>query len=199
MKQFIAIIFAVVYSWSSYAQSSNVQGYYITNANDSIQATIKLPTQFFSKSILLSGLLSKVEMTDSVNGNKTWRPKDVTLKSFGFNYKGIDYRFYSPSCSKSFNRFLQAVVLGTNTNLYVYQTVDEQQRPLGAIYTLEKADGTCMFLNIAEPRLEMYRKKLKEFYNQKPELKQLIEKRFTSRVLVESDIREIVQAVNQLK
>ncbi len=199
MKPFIAIIFAVVSSSYSYAQSSNVQGYYITNANDSIQATIKLPTQFFSKSILLSGLLSKVEMTDSLNGNKTWRPKDLTLRSFGFNYNGTDYRFYSPNCSKSFHRFLQAVVLGANTNLYVYQTVDEQERPLGAVYTFEKADGTCMFLNIAEPRLEMYRKKLKEFYNQHEELQQLINTKLTSRALIESDVLEIVRAANQPK
>ena len=194
MRHYILLFILFTSVGYSYSQTM-VPGYYVTTTNDTINCQVKLPKPMFSKSVVLSGLLHKVEVTDSVNGSKKFKPGDI--RSFEFIYNENKYTFYSPACNKDFNAFFQAVILGQKTNLYTYQTVTTSGQPLGAIYTFEKADGSCTFLNIAARKLDFFRKTLKEFYKENIEIQQLIDKKFKYRAMVENDMREIVRAVNK--
>ena len=196
MKQYILVVTVLILFSNSYAQTQTyVSGYYVTLKNDTVHAQIKLPTSFFSRNIMLEELLRKVVISDSAKRTNVLKPGDI--KCFGFFYNGTAYQFFSPSCSKNFHRFLQAIILGPNTNLYSFQTEDANRNFLGAVYTFEKADGSCIFFNTAERQLELFKKKLISFYNN-PEIQALIDTRFKSRNDLQHDFVEIVQAVNKL-
>jgi len=197
MKRYLLLFFLLSLIGHAYSQSpDDIPGYYVTHKNDTVKAQIELPKSFFNKQkVILTEFLNKVEVMDSVKGTIKFKPGDI--RSYGFTYNGTNYKFFSPSCSKGFNKFLQAIILGKKTNLYTFQTIDANGYPLGAVYTLEKPDGTCVFFNIVERRLSIYKEKLKEFYKDDLELQQLIDKKFQNKIFIERNIKEMVEAANK--
>jgi hypothetical protein len=151
MKKYVFVVFWLTSIGFSYSQTT-ASGYYVTKTNDSIATQIKIPKSAFG-SVDFSKFLLKVEVSDSVNGIKKFKPEDVS--SFGFLFDGEQYRFFSrPTITQNNLRFLLPVVLGRKTSLYQFQTVNQNGAPLGTFYTFEKPDGTYAFLStgIKEPR-----------------------------------------------
>ncbi len=194
IKQISITIILVCCFGYSYTQNT-VSGYYLTNTNDTLNTQIKLPKSIFG-SVDLSKLLFRVEVTDSVNGAKKLKPEDI--KGFGFLYNGENYTYFSqPFTSEKNLRFLQPVILGTKTNLYQGQTVNQNGSPLGTFYTFQKADGTYAFLNTGMLRLSEFRATLIKFYKDEKHIQELIETKFLNRISIKNDILEIVQLANQ--
>lgn len=166
----------------------------MTKTNDTIFSQIKLPKSVFG-SVDFSKFLFKVEVNDSISGDKKFKPEDI--KSFGFMYKGENYRLFSrPTITENNLRFLEPVFLGQRTSLYQFQTLNQNGIPLGTFYTFEKADGTYTFLNTGIKNLDKFRQTLKAFYKDNLEVQKIIETTFQSRMSIEGDILKIVQTVN---
>ncbi|MEQ1797916.1 MAG: hypothetical protein ABL872_08180 [Lacibacter sp.] len=194
MKLYILFIFFSASFYISYSQTT-VPGYYVTNNNDSVDTQIKIPKSLFGTD--LSKLLLKVEIVDSINGTKKFKPKDI--KGFGFTYKEKHYHFFSkPAITERNVRFLQPFIIGQKTSVYWFHTVDQNGIPLGTFYTFEKADGTYTFFSTGELSLSRFRASLKEFYKDYPEVQQLIDTKFQTKPSLKHDITEIVEAVNKL-
>ncbi len=193
MKHYILLFVLLTSFIYSYSQTT-VPGYYVTKTNDTITAQIKIPKSIFG--VDLSKFFFKVEIVDSINGNKKFKPNDI--KSFGFLYKEINYIFFSkPTITENNLRFLQPFIIGPKTSIYWFHTVDQNGIPLGTFYTFEKADGTYTFLSTGVLSLSKFRESLKEFYKDYLEVQQLIDKRFQNKPSIKHDIIEIVQAVNK--
>jgi len=180
----------------AYTQNT-APGFYITTTNDSITAQIKIPTSLFG-SVDLSKLFFKVEILDSITQNsKKFKPSDI--KGFGFVYKQISYSFFSqPTITKNNLRFLQALLLTPETNVYVFKTADQNGRAIGTFYTFERKDGTYTFLSTGIKNLEKFKETLKEFYKDKAALQAIIDTKFTSRMAIERDIITIAKTANIL-
>lgn len=194
MKHYILLfIFFISYSYS-YSQTK-VPGYYVTKTNDTVSTHIKLPKSVFG-SVDFSKFLFKVEVNDSISGDKKFRPEDI--KGFGFIYNGVNYKLFSqPTITENNLRFLQPVILGQKTSLYQFQTVNQYGTPLGTFYTFEKADGTYAFLNTGIRNLDNYRETLKTFYSDNLEVQEIIDMKFQSRMSINGDIIKIVQTANK--
>ncbi len=196
MKYSVASIFLWVSSFFvSYSQTT-APGYYVINNNDSVVVQIKIPTSIFGAEDF-SKLLLKVEIVDSINGAKKFKPNEI--KRFGFLYKEKNYTFFSkPTITKKNIRFLQPFITGPKTSIYWFHTVDQNGAPLGTFYTFEKEDGTYTFLSTGIRSLDKFRATLKEFYKENAEVQQLIDAKFQNRASINRDMMEIVQAVNKL-
>lgn len=194
MRHTILLFFLFALLCDSYSQTT-APGYYVTKTNDSVIANIKMPKSIFGVDDF-SKFIFKVEVVDSVNGTKKFKPEDI--KGFEFLYNGKLYRFFSqPTITENNLRFLQPVILGQKTSLYKFQTVDQNGTPLGSFYTFEKADGTHTFLSTGIRSLAKFREVLKEFYKDNLEVQQLIDSKFQTRTSIQNDMIEIVQAVNK--
>ncbi len=194
MRHYILLILLFTLIGNSYSQTT-VSGYYVTQKNDTLSAQIKMPKSIFG-TVDFSKFLFKVELVDSTSAAKTFKPKDI--KSFWFVYNNQDYRFYSkPTITQNNLRFLQPLIIGQNTSLYQFSTVNQNGLPLGTFYTFEKADGTYTFLNTGILSLNLFKKTLLEFYKDNLELQALINSKFQSRMSVKNDILEIVHRANK--
>jgi hypothetical protein len=196
MKFYLFLFFSLLLSSYSYAQNT-AAGFYVTTTNDTIPTQIKIPTSLFG-SVDLSKLFFKVEILDSITQNsKKFKPGDI--KGFGFVYKHISYSFFSqPTITKNNLRFLQALLLTPETNVYVFKTADENGRAIGTFYTFERKDGTYTFLSTGIKNLEKFKETLKEFYKDKAALQAIIDTKFTSRIAIERDIITIAKTANIL-
>lgn len=194
MKQRILLIIVLTSFLKSFSQTT-APGDYVTKNNDTISAQIKIPKSLFGSEDF-SKFLLKVEVTDSISGTKKLKPEDI--KSFGFNYNEKQYRFFSkPTMTQKNLKFLQPLILGPNTSIYQFSTVNQNGSPLGTFYTFEKADGTYMFLSSGIRSLDKIRDSFKEFYKDNLEVQQLIDSKFKSRSLLSQDMKTIVQTVNK--
>jgi hypothetical protein len=168
----------------------------VTKTNDTIIAQIKLPKSVFG-SVDFSKFLFKVEVNDSVSGDKKFKPEDI--KGFGFIYNGEKHKLFSqPTITENNLRFLQPIILGQKTSLYQFQTVNQNGNPLGTFYTFEKADGTYAFLNTGIRNLDNFKETLKTFYSDNLEVQKIIDTKFQSRISINDDIIKIVQTANKL-
>jgi hypothetical protein len=95
-------------------------------------------------------------------------------------------------------RFLQALLLTPETNVYVFKTADQNGVAIGTFYTFERKDGTYTFLSTGIKNLEKFKETLKEFYKDKAALQAIIDTKFTSRMAIERDIITIAKTANIL-
>lgn len=194
MKHSILLFLFLTFMRHSYSQTT-VSGYYVTKTNDTLSAQLKMPKSIFG-SVDFSKFLFKVEVSDSNSETKKFKPGDI--KCFWFLYNGENYRFFSkPTITQNNLRFLQPVILGRKTNLYEFQTVNQNGVPLGTFYTFEKADGIYTFLNTGIRNLDQFKETLKEFYKDNLELQKLINSKFQTRISIKNDILQIVQTANK--
>lgn len=187
------LLFLLLTAFSySFAQNT-VPGSYVTKTNETINANIVVPSSIFIAEDL-SKLFFKVKIVDSIKGTITLKPEDIN--SFEFLLNGKQYQFYAkPFNAKNNLRFLQAVAIGSKTSLYWAQTVNSNGAVMGTFYTFEKADGGYAFL-INTMRLDKFKTELKEFYKDNLQVQQLIDIKFQSKASLHSDVKEIIQAVN---
>ncbi len=185
------LLFLLFIRWGdSYAQTiTTVPGYYITNSNDSISATVKLPKSIFGAEDF-SKFIDKVEIVDSTGKSVKLTPHDI--KEYGFLHDSISYVLYSkPMMSKKNLKFLLPVILGPKAS--VYKLVVKEG---GTFYTFEKMGGRYTFL-INTQRLNKFKSELREFYKENTAVQQLIDTKFLSKTFLLSDIIAIVQTINK--
>jgi hypothetical protein len=197
MRFFILIFFCIACFGYAYAQTpATAPGYYVTMKDDTVTTQIKLPKSLFG-SLDFSKLIFKVEVMDSINGAEKFKPDDI--KCFGFVYKEENYRFFSkPAITLNNLRFIQPVILGPNTNLYQFQTVDQNGAPLGVFYTFEKLDGSYTFLSTGLINLNKVKETLKEFYKENVAIQAFIDTKFQAKTAFNRDVITVVQEVNKL-
>ncbi|WP_166919629.1 hypothetical protein [Flavobacterium poyangense] len=194
MKHYFLLLFLLTGFGYCYSQTT-VPGYYVTNTNDTIKAQIKIPKSVWGSDDL-SKFFNKVEVVDNSNNTKKFKPEDI--RSYGFLYNDKQYLFFSkPTISINNLKFLQPIIRGQKTSLYYFDTVNQNGARMGTFYTLEKTDGTYIFL-ISATRLSKYRNELKDFYKDNTTVQQLIDTKFQSKTSIESDLIKIVEAVNKL-
>ncbi len=192
-RNFILLFLFFTFCNYSFAQTT-APGYYISLSNDSIPIQIKMPKSVFG-SVDFSKFLFKVEVQDSNNNLKKFKPEDI--KRFGFIYNGEVFSLFSkPIFTETTLRFLEPTVLGEKSSLYQFQTYDQNGAPLGTFYTLEKNDGTFAFVTTGLKSLDKFKNLLKEFYQESPDLLQLIDSRFKERKSIQADMIELVEAAN---
>src|SRR5689334_18834406 len=105
------------------------KGYYITESNDTIRATIKL-SNFTDE--------EGVEILDS-NTTKLFNPSQI--KGYGYSYKGKDFTFVSKPINQFRKRFLEPELQGPRVSLFSrhYTTSD------GTYYTPGFSAGSGMY------------------------------------------------------
>lgn len=169
-------------------------GFYVSLANDTIKSQVKIPKSVFG-SVDFSKFLFKVEVVDSKGIVQKFKPD--AIKSFGFTFENLEYRFFGkPTITKNNYRFLEAVVLGSKTNVYKFETVNQNGGSLGTFYTFEKADGSYEFFNTAMRNLEKFKDVLKEFYKDYPSAIPEIDARFKQKSTFKADCIAVANVVN---
>lgn len=195
MKYALLLSGLLTIAGGAYAQRI-VEGYYITQENDSVTVQMKVPA------LLLGGINFKklrkgVEAIDSLNSAKPIMPADV--KRIGFVYKNDQYHLVSKPVKDGSLAFLQPVIVGPKASLYQYdQEVSSgmNQTSTQEFYTFERQDGTHLFLtNFAS--LATFKEKLGAFYGSSLEVQLLINSSFEARRHIQRDIRKVVEAVNR--
>lgn len=194
MKRLVFVLLCWMVAENSYSQNA-VAGYYLTKNRDTVFGQIKVPQTIFGEDDF-SKLFFKVEITDSSGRSAKYKPDDIPC--FGFLHKGIRYVFFSkPTISQKNIRFLRPVVLGAKASLYEFHTENQYGSTVGTFYTFERADGSYTFLSTGIRNLSKFRETLKDFYKEETDVQLLIDKKFQSRIAIQTDIIEIVRAVNK--
>lgn len=171
-----------------------VPGYYITNTNDRMETKIKIPRSLFVAEDL-GKLLLKVELIDTANEATKMKPGDI--KAFGFFLHNKSYSYISKPTGTDKNlKFLQPLVLGNNTSLYYFETLDQNGRYQGSFYTVEKSDGTYTYLSTGLLRLQKVKEQLTNFFKDYSGMDSLINTKFQNRVDLQQNLIEIAKEVN---
>ncbi|NII27720.1 hypothetical protein HB364_21740 [Pseudoflavitalea sp. X16] len=195
MKYALLFLLLLTIAGGAFAQRT-VEGYYITQENDSVTVQMKVPA-FLLGGINFKKLRKGVEAMDSLNGAKPITPVDV--KRIGFVHKNDQYQLVSKPEKGGSLAFLQPVIVGPKASLYQYdQEVSSgmNHTTTQEFYTFERQDGTHLFLtNFAS--LSTFKEKLGAFYGSSPEVQQLINSSFEARRHIQRDIRKVVEAVNK--
>ena len=162
------------------------KGYYITEANDTIKATIKL-SNFTDE--------EGVEVIDS-STTKLFNPSQI--KGYGYSYKGKEYVFVSKPVNQFRKRFLEPELQGKKVSLFSrhYTTSDGTYYTPGFsagpgmysgtpartvyYYTFEKRNGAVMFSD-SDEKFATFKQKLIDYFSDSPKTKAEIEKRFSSK------------------
>ena len=192
MRTFLIIIlFSAI---STLSAQTIVPGYYITNTNDRIETSIKIPRSIFVAEDL-GKLLLKVDVIDSANESTKMKPGDI--KAFGFVLHNKSYSYFSkPSGTDKNLKFLQALVLGNNNSLYFFETLDQNGRYQGSFYTFEKADATYTYLSTGLLRLQKVKEQLTDFYKSYSGIDSLINTKFQNRADLQQNLIDIAKEVN---
>lgn len=204
MKCYISL-FCLLFSFGrAYAQTT-VPGFYISLERDTVDVQVKIPKALLGH-IAMSDFLDKVKIIDSAGGERVYKPGDI--KEYGFLLNGIRYHLYSKPIHRNgvdnpangSNKFIQAVIVGPRTSLYQYLTSNGGTSGISygnTLYVFEKPDRSYAFLSIGAT-LNKWQETLQEFYKDIPSMQPFIAARFQKRLTMQSDIRDIVQAVNKL-
>ncbi|MEO6230788.1 MAG: hypothetical protein ABJB11_23120 [Ferruginibacter sp.] len=187
MKHY-CLLFILIFTFTK-GFSKTVPGYIVTLGNDTISTLINLPG-------FLGGynMNKKVEIVDSSGEIKVFTPMEI--KAYGYKFKSKDYIYIAKMISDSSLYFLEPVIKGQNTSLYQHVQYSGPNTSSHEYYTFEKSDGTYLFLtNYAA--LDTFKEKLKIFYKENLEVQKLIDKKFNARRHIQTDIQEILKAVNQ--
>jgi len=172
---------------------STTMGYYITNENDTVVTQIKFPKGFFGQ----NNFTNKIEVDDSINGTKRFAPGDI--KGYGYSDHGYKYIFLSKPVKDGSSKFLSPVFIGPKASLYQYgittsgsgYALPSQQ----VFYTFEKPNNQYLFL--VGRTTKAFKNKLKEFFNDDPDVQRLIDDRLKYWLEMKKDLLEIMQTVNK--
>ena len=200
MKTFVFCLVGICCAQALFAQKT-AKGYYITSANDTIKATIKL-SNFTDE--------EGVEIMDN-DSTKLFNPSQI--KGYGYNYKGKDFVFVSKPVNKFRNRFLQPDLQGRRISLYSrhYSTPDGTYYTPGFsagpgmysgtpartvyYYTFEKSNGAVLFTDTDE-KFVNFRQRLINFLSDSPKTKAEIEKRFSSKPSYKKFHKELLEILD---
>jgi hypothetical protein len=186
----LAFLFALTHTYAK-----NVSGYIVTLKNDTVPVQIKIGGGFFF-GIGRHDLNKEVETVDSVGNSKTYIPDSIM--AFGYTDKSEETIYRVKPIKDGSRLFLRAIVIGEKASLYQYEvsSTGPYSSSTEEFYTFEKPDGSHLFLKNYD-MLNTLRDKLKDFYSEKPEIGQLIDKKFKTRGAIQRDIRGILEAINQ--
>lgn len=192
MKYFILTFVTVFTIMNIYAQSIT-KGYYITHENDTVVTQIKFPNGFFGQ----NNFSNKIEVVDSVNGTKQFTPDDI--KGYGYSADGYKYIFLSKPVKDGSYKFLSPVFTGPKASLYqdgIFTSGSGYSLPSQQVfYTFEKPDNNYLFL--VGRTTKTFKNKLKEFFNDDPDVQRLIDDRLKYWNEMNKDLLEIMQTVNK--
>lgn len=192
MKHLILTFVAVFTMVNIYAQSKSM-GYYITRENDTIVTEINFPSVFFGQ----NNFTNMIEVVDSGDAKKRFTP--AYIKGYGYSDKGYKYRFLSKPVKDDSYKFLSPVYIGPKASLYQYGIYTSGSgyslASQKVFYTFEKPNDKYLFLTGRTTK--SFRDELKEFFNEDPNVQQLIDERLKYWLEMKKDLLEIMQAVNK--
>lgn len=191
MKYFILTIVTVQIILSINAQSI-INGYYITQNNDTVATKIKFPKGFFGQ----NNFTNMIEVVDSIDDTKRFTPDDI--KGYGFSADGYKYFFLSKPVKGGSYKFLTPVFIGSKASLYqhgIYTSgsgyaLSSQQ----LMYTFEKPNNKYLFL--VGRTTKKFKNELKEFFKDDPNVLRLIDDRLKYWLEMKKDLLEIMQTAN---
>jgi hypothetical protein len=193
MKYFILTLATVLTLVNIQAQSLS-KGYYITQKNDTITTQIRFPKGFFGQ----NNFTNKIEVIDSLNGEKQFEPIDI--KGYGFTDKnGFKYNFLSKPTKNGSFKFLSPVYIGPKVSLYQYSvytsgsgySLDSSQ----VFYTFEKNNTEYLF--VVGRATTHFKNKLKEFFQEDSKVQQAIDERINNWNEMKKDLIQILLIANR--
>ncbi len=194
MKHY-TLILVVFLSIGNLFSQTTVSGYYIDKNTDTINAQIKMENGLFGQ--LNNAFTKEIIILNNNGDSKIFIPVDI--KGYGFTLNGIKYRFLSKPTRNGSNKFLTPVIVGPKTSLYQYGiNYKGSGSPLGSnqvFYTLEKSDGTYLFLKAILNK--KFKKDLKDFYKENIEAQNAIDSKFKYWLELEHDLNHILRIVNK--
>jgi len=209
------LLIALFLSSISFSQIK-AKGFYVSTNNDSVWVTFNIPKRklhevrdVFGQKIDFSAMKNSVEIIDSLGNIKELTPADS--KGFIFTHDSTTYKMFSKPLDKYHWGFLRPEVMGRKVRL-LYYTIHHPGTyssggPLGPsfskpawdeyFWTFEKYDRTYLFIQSAMKEKEMV-PLLKAYFSDKPEIQELIDKKFQGLTLVNTSkiIKSIVEAYN---
>lgn len=191
MKPLLLTLILSLFAYHANAQSF-APGYYITQANDTVPAQIKLKKGVFGPST--NDLTDEVEIIDSIKGSRKYLPEDIN--GYGFSHKGRKYILTSKPVKNGQKKFLSPLYIGPKSSLYLHGTFTTggTYASKQVFYTFEKSDNTYLFLkNILNKN---FRSQVKEFYKDSPEVMQIIDTKLKYWLELDQDLVEILKRAN---
>ncbi|RAJ76658.1 hypothetical protein CLV59_108178 [Chitinophaga dinghuensis] len=190
--RYLSLVF-ILSLLTTYSKGQSVaSGYYLTQANDTVSAQIKIRKGVSGQAI--NDFSDEIEIVDSLKGFIKYHPEEIN--GFGFLYKGQHYRFISKPIKNGNKKFLSPIFTGPKSSLYVYgtQTIGGTYSSKQVFYTLEKPGNNYLFLkNILNNK---FRNEVKEFYKDTPAVMQIIDTKLKYWLDLDKDLMEILRKAN---
>ncbi|WP_315816177.1 hypothetical protein [Paraflavitalea speifideaquila] len=184
----LILLFSACYA----SGQTTAQGYYVTQANDTIAAQIKIKKGILGQQN--NDLNEKVEVMDSIKGIIKYLPEDIN--AYGFLYKGHKYVFVSKPIKNGSRRFLAAFYIGTKSSLYYYgfHNTEGTFGSKQVFYTFERPGNTYLFLKNTVNK--QFKSQVKEFYKDSPAVMEIIDSKLRYWLDLDKDLVEILQKAN---
>jgi len=191
------------------------EGYIISINNDSIPVIFRLPkpmsapiSEMYGQPFDFFHLKDEVEVIDADGEVQRLTPRDIRL--FAFNINSRFYKFESKPVNIYRQNFLSSQVTGPKLKLYNYTMIHQGtayyangMKAKGGsapwkeyFWTLEKPDGSYLFINSRMKKREMVRM-MKEFFNGGDRMKCVIDQQFHGwLVSIPSAVKNVVELYN---
>jgi hypothetical protein len=168
-----------------------VDGYCLTNSNDSVPAEIKVPK------IVLSGVNTE-RLERKVKSSLPDRDSFVTLlprdtKGFGFVYGGKEYAFVSKGLNGNRYWFFQQLLKGRKASLFYYGK--ENYRSRRETMLVEKGNGETLVLKNTMSRRKMARR-LSGFFEENSMRGNLITAKSISKQDLKRSLTSLLRAID---
>ena len=180
---------------SSLLAAEIVDGYLISLSNDTVRCKIKVP-KGFDLFHSFTDLFVKVSIMDSAGKTQTYKAKNQDINGFGFI---LDSNRYDYALKRTDDygaaSFLLIKETGKKLNLYYsyyYVSVNGGASYRTDVYLLE--DAGKRIVRVSGGLFSAYKKKIREFLKESPELLSIFERKVSSI----SDIPDFVREANQL-
>jgi len=174
--------------------AKNVQGYVITNSNDTIKVTMKIASGAFSNDEPLK-TDQRVKSVDSV-GDIITTYDSSSIKEYGYTNHNEETKYRLKPIQDGGRYFLHVVVDGPKAALYSYVHFYGTASQGIEYFTFEKNDTAYLFLKSFD-KLETLKKKIADFYSEFPAAQELAMKKFQNRWQIQKDVAAVVNSVNK--
>ncbi len=209
MRKGFIIIIAIIACSVPVSFGAKVQGYFITNAGDTVRTVFRVPVNLLSNVLTYEKMQWKVKYGDKNTQAHTLMPDQA--REFCFTYRGTPVRFLSvknsiKASSSGFNPapriFLQLILDGTLNmfNFYEYDgfagsnstspdVVMRESPGWRVVKILQKNSG-----ELFRPRIAFFRKDMCNYLSDCPGLAGKI----TDRTYKSEDMKRIVEEYNEM-
>jgi hypothetical protein len=170
MKFFLIAFFCAVAEIS--AGQTLADGYYVTNANDTVRMKIKIPmTLFTGFDLERLEFKMKSKLPDSMMFQK-FTPTEI--KAFGFNYENEDYRFMSINLNEHTKRFFQVIYSGNNVGGYFFVKTGYRGSTTVSV-RMQIAEGESLIVTSSSMSKKRIKRKFMDFFKNNNKAKTIIQ------------------------